>query len=145
MFKLVSLGLYLIKMQTSDLNSTKCRLIFLYCFKYRFRIKRVFSCSSVLWSVRCDVINFFLLFCCFFVQIVAVLFFFAVASAAPRPTYLAYPSVYSSSIYSPLAYTSSYRSYSPLYSSSIYSPYSTYSAISPYSAYSPIGYSPLII
>lgn len=56
----------------------------------------------------------------FLLQIVAVLFFFAVASAAPKPQFITgvYPSVYSTG-YAPLSYYS--RAYAPLaYSSSVY-------------------------
>lgn len=68
-------------------------------------------------------------------QIVAVLFFFAVASAAPKPQFLAtYPSVYSSA-YAPLATSVYGRAYaSPYYSTA-------YSVPSVYSPYSSLGYS----
>lgn len=137
MFKLVRSDLYLIKMQTSDLKSVKCRY---YWISMDYPSVFVLKCS---WLVRYSVINVFSVLLIFFVQIVAVLFFFAVASAAPRPTYISsYPSVYSSGLYSPLATSySSYSSYPSLYSSSIYSPYSAvYSPYSAYSAYSPLSY-----
>lgn len=70
----------------------------------------------------------------FLVQIVAVLFFFAVASAAPKPQFISgvYPSVYSSP-YVPVSSVYG-RAYSPYYTSSVYSGipsvYSTYGSYS---------------
>lgn len=68
-------------------------------------------------------------------QIVAVLFFFAVASAAPAPNpqLLAYPSYYSSA-YVPVTSAVVGRSYAPYYSS-------VYTSVPSVYSYGTLGYS----